>query len=65
LWTLTRGESTARCTLLALAEGLELQVVMDGALLRAERCDRHEQSFALAERWRERMMDRGWKCLRS
>jgi hypothetical protein len=64
LWTLKRGESAARCVLLALADGLELQVLMDGTLLRAERCERHEQAFTLAERWRARMMDRGWTCLR-
>jgi hypothetical protein len=64
-WTLTRGESTARCVLLALADGLELRVLMDGEILRAEHCERHEQAFALAERWRARMMDRGWTCLRS
>jgi hypothetical protein len=65
LWTLKRGESIARCVLLALADGLELQVVMDGSLLRAERCERHEDAFTLAERWRTRMMDREWKGLRS
>lgn len=64
LWTLKRGESTARCVLLALADGLELQVVLDGDVLRAEACDRHEHAFELAERWRTRMMDRGWKGLR-
>lgn len=60
LWTLTRGESTARCVLLALADGLELRVVLDGAVLRSEACDTHGQAFELAERWRGRMMDRGW-----
>ena len=64
LWTLKRGESTARCVLLALADGLELQVVLDGDVLRAEACERHEHAFELAERWRTRMMDRGWKGLR-
>jgi hypothetical protein len=60
LWTLERGESSARCGLLALADGLELRVLMDGSLLRAERCRDHEQAFDLAERWRLRMSDRGW-----
>ena len=65
LWTLTRGESTARCALLALTDGLELQVLIDGSLLRSEQCERHEQAFTLAARWRARMMDREWKALRS
>jgi len=40
--------------------GLELRVLMDGSILRAERCSRHDEAFELAERWRNRMMDRGW-----
>ena len=65
LWTLTRGESSARCVLMALSVGLELRVLMDGSILRTERCGRHDQAFALAERWRDRMMDRGWTRLRA
>ena len=64
LWSLTRGESAARCVLLALPVGLELRVVMDGSILRTEHCERHDQAFALAERWRDRMLDRGWSRLR-
>jgi hypothetical protein len=59
LWSLTRGESSARCVLLALPVGLELRVVMDGSILRTS-TDRHDQAFTLAERWRDRMLDRGW-----
>jgi hypothetical protein len=65
LWTLKRAESSARCILLAMPDGLELRVMMDGSLLRAERCERHDQAFALAERWRDRMLDRGWVRLRA
>jgi hypothetical protein len=65
LWSLTRGESSARCVLLALPVGLELRVVMDGSILRREHCDRHDQAFTLAERWRDRMLDRGWSRLRA
>jgi hypothetical protein len=64
LWTLKRGESSARCVLLAMPVGLELRVLLDGTILRTERCGRHEQAFELAERWRCRMMDRGWVRLR-
>ena len=64
LWTLQRGESSARCVLLALSMGLELRVLMDGSILRTEQCERHDEAFALAERWRDRMMDRGWTRLR-
>jgi hypothetical protein len=60
LWTLTRGESTARCILVALADGLDLRVLLDEARLRAERCDSHQSALELAGRWRQRMIDRGW-----
>jgi len=40
--------------------GLELRVLMDDSPLRAERCGSHRESFALAGRWRDRMMARGW-----
>jgi hypothetical protein len=39
-------------------------VLLDGDILRAERCARYEQAFELAERWRGRMIDRGWVQLR-
>ncbi len=64
LWTLRRAESTARCVLLAVADGVELRVLLDGTILRAERSDGHEQAFELAERWRVRMVDRGWVGVR-
>jgi len=59
-----RGESSARCVLLAMPIGLEVRVLMDGSILRTERCERHDQAFALAARWCDRMMDRGWVHLR-
>lgn len=65
LWTLTRAESSARCALVSVATGLELRVMLDGAILRAEACKQYSEAFELAERWRARMMDRGWVPLRS
>jgi hypothetical protein len=64
LWTLSRGESTARCALVALGVGLELRVLLDGDILRAERCGKYEDAFELADRWRVRMTDRGWVNVR-
>lgn len=60
LWTVKRGESTAQCVLLTVGDALELRVVLDGTILRSDRCDRHAAAFELAERWRARMIDRGW-----
>jgi hypothetical protein len=64
LWTLSRGESTARCALVALGVGLELRVLLDGDILRAERCGKYEDAFELADQWRVRMTDRGWVNVR-
>ena len=60
LWLLRRGESTARCSLVAAPERLHLRVMLDGALLRSEECDSYQQAFDLAKRWLTRMTDRGW-----
>jgi hypothetical protein len=64
LWTVTRGESTARCVLLKMSDGLELRVLLDESRLRAQECDSHREAFELAECWRERMMSRGWVVMR-
>jgi hypothetical protein len=63
MWTLTRGESTARCVLIKVHDGLELRVLMDESRLRSERCATHSDAFELADRWRDRMMSRGWVAL--
>ena len=60
LWTLQRGESAARCALIVADDRLHLRVLMDGDVLRSERCESYQGAFALAERWRTRMMERGW-----
>lgn len=60
LWTLQRDESTARCALLAFAEGCELYVFVDGEPLLSQRCEIQHEVFELAERWRARMAERGW-----
>ena len=64
LWTVTRGESTARCVLIKMSDGLELRVLLDESRLRAQECDSHRGAFELAECWRERMMARGWVTMR-
>jgi hypothetical protein len=61
LWTLQRDESTARCALLAFAEACELHVFVNGEPLLSQRCEVQHEAFELAERWRTRMAERGWK----
>src|SRR6478736_1882175 len=60
LWLLRRGESTARCSLVAAPETLHVRVMLDGSLLRSEECESYQQAFDLAKRWLTRMTDRGW-----
>ena len=60
LWLLRRGESTARCSLVAAPETLHVRVMLDGSLLRSEECESYQQAFDLAKRWLARMTDRGW-----
>jgi hypothetical protein len=60
LWTLQRHDSTARCVLVAGAEGCELHVFVNGEPLLSQRCDVQHEVFELAERWRSRMAERGW-----
>ena len=64
LWTVTRGESTARCVLIKTSDGLELRVLLDESRLRTQECDSHRAAFELADCWRERMTARGWVAVR-
>jgi hypothetical protein len=38
----------------------ELRVLVDGDILLAERRPRGSEAFALADKWRTRMLDQGW-----
>ncbi len=60
VWTMKRLDHAARCALLALPEGWELRVLVDGESLLAERCTRADEAFELAARWKRRMLDQGW-----
>jgi hypothetical protein len=64
LWRMERRGRSARCALMACSEDWELRLVVDGEVRRAERCDRAEDAFALAERWRVRIADQGWQQIR-
>jgi hypothetical protein len=61
LWTMQRSGHFVRCALLAGPVDWELQVVVDGEPLLAERCPRGPEAFRLGERWRHRMIDQGWQ----
>ena len=46
LWTLTRAESSARCALVSVPTGLEVRVMLDGAILRAEGCKQYSGTLS-------------------
>jgi hypothetical protein len=61
LWTLERDDCTARCGVVAVADAWEVRVSMNGDLLLSQRCELRHEVFGMAERWRMRMAERGWK----
>jgi hypothetical protein len=56
-----RRERSARCALMSRPGRLELRVVVDGETLLVDRCARAEEAFTLAERWKHRMIEKGWQ----
>lgn len=61
LWTMHRRERSARCALMAWPRTWELRVLLDSETLLTERCGRADEAFALAERWKHRMLEQGWQ----
>jgi hypothetical protein len=60
LWTMRQSDKRARCALLAWPAEWELRIVVDGRTLQSQRCPRGADAFALAERWKERMVEHDW-----
>ena len=61
LWILRRAARAARCLLIAWSGGWEVRVVVDGEILKTQRCARGEGAFALAARWKGQMLEQGWE----
>ena len=61
LWTMYRFDHRARCALFSRAGKWELRVLVDGLLTLTERCDRGGDTFLLAELWRRRLAEDGWR----
>jgi hypothetical protein len=64
LWTMRRFDHVARCALFERLGQWEVRVLVDGIMLHAERCPRGAEAFALADRWKERMLTDGWRFVR-
>jgi hypothetical protein len=61
MWTMRQSAHVARCVLFAAVGDWELCVVVDGVKQLAQRCARGTQAFALADGWKQRMLDEGWQ----
>jgi hypothetical protein len=61
LWTMQRGDRTCRCALLAWPTRWELCVLVDDKTLLSERCTRVDAAFGLADRWKIRLLEQGWR----
>lgn len=61
LWIMRRSDHSARCALMERLGDWELRVVINGDMLLSERCPRGNAAFALAEQWKRRMLDDGWR----
>ena len=61
LWTMRRHDRTARCALISRRGRLEVQVLVDGDILLSQSCDRASEAFTLADGWKLRMADKGWR----
>ena len=64
LWTMQRSDRCARCALLTGTSDWELRVLVEGDVLLTEHCNTAADAFEVAERWRLRMLGRGWEQLR-
>jgi len=51
----------ARCALIAWPSDWELRIIVEGETLLSERCPRGAEAFRLAEQWRTRMVQQGWR----
>jgi hypothetical protein len=61
LWMLQRSDVTARCALLNSRAGWELRAIVGAETILTERCDRTEDAFAVADLWKRRLIDQGWR----
>ena len=61
LWTLLGLEGKARCALFSWSRDWELRVVINGDTFLRRRCISAQETFALAERWKRKLIARGWR----
>jgi hypothetical protein len=64
LWLVQRDDHLAHCGLFWSREGWELRVHIHEYTLLAQQCKRADQVLELADAWRERLIERGWRDAR-
>ena len=61
LWTLEHSGRTARCVLLSHYDTWEVRLLVDSDLFQSERCGVSHDVFSIAEQWKSRLGERGWR----
>jgi hypothetical protein len=61
LWTMRKSAHVARCAVMAAPGEWELREVVDGVTRRIRRSERGSQAFTIAEEWKCRMLQEGWR----
>jgi len=64
LWLVQRDDHLAHCGLFWSREGWELRVHIHDYTLLAQQCKKADQVLELANAWRERLIERGWRDAR-
>ena len=64
LWLVQRDDHLAHCGLFWSREGWELRVHIHEYTLLAQQCKKADQVLELANAWRERLIERGWRDAR-
>jgi hypothetical protein len=61
VWTLTKGQRIARCSLFTHPKGAEVRLTVDGEWHRGEALSDGLALVDLALEWRQQFEQRGWK----
>lgn len=62
VWTLRRSARIARCALRSWPAGtLELRILVDDHLLLTDHRACIDEAFSLADEWKRRMLEQGWR----
>jgi hypothetical protein len=61
LWAMEHGQERSRCSLMTRASAWRLHLIINGQSVKSERCRRGAAAFDLADEWKRRMREQGWR----